>query len=201
MLDAYRRLLDLGQPVFRTRDAAACLRIMPAHASKVLDRLAGSGHVLPVAHGLWALPGKTQALALPERLTDPFPSYVSLQSALYHHGMISQIPAVTYAVSIGRTRVYETPLGTVSVHHVTPSFFGGFEIARESGVKMAVPEKAIVDYFYLSPTRSRLFTALPDLELPRSFRLAKARAFVRSIRSPRRRVLVESLLEKAVRRT
>ena len=31
-------------------------------------------------------PGRLDPLAVPERLTAPQPAYVSLQSALYHHG-------------------------------------------------------------------------------------------------------------------
>lgn len=77
--------------------------------------------------------------------------------------MISQIPAITYAVSIGRTKRYETPLGVVSFHHVHPSFFFGFETIGKGMVKMATPEKALIDFLYLSPSKSRLFRALPEL--------------------------------------
>jgi predicted transcriptional regulator of viral defense system len=48
-------------------------------------------------------------------LTAPFPAYVSLQSALYLHGMVSQVPAVTYAVMLARARRFVTPLGTVAI--------------------------------------------------------------------------------------
>jgi len=50
--------------------------------------------------------------ALLEFLTAPFPAYVSLQSALYLHGMISQVPALTYAVTLARSRRLATPLGS-----------------------------------------------------------------------------------------
>src|SRR3954466_1260454 len=40
----------------------------------------------------------------------------------------------------------ETGLGTYSVHHVQPAFFDGFASLPDSGIKLAVPEKALVDF-------------------------------------------------------
>lgn len=57
-----------------------------------------------------------------EYLTGPFPSYVSPQTALFYHEMISQIPHIIYAVSLARTRQYKTPLGNVSIHHLQPDW-------------------------------------------------------------------------------
>jgi hypothetical protein len=51
--------------------------------------------------------------------------------------------------------------------------------------------KALVDFLYLSPTRSRLFAALPELELPRSFRRREAQRWVGRIPSGRMRTIVE----------
>ncbi|MFO7695137.1 MAG: hypothetical protein R6V57_18790, partial [Vicinamibacterales bacterium] len=51
-----------------------------------------------------------------------------------------------------------------SVHHVAPSFFFGYEDIGQTGVLMASPEKALVDFLYLAPARSMLFRALPELE-------------------------------------
>ena len=196
LTEAHATLLAMNQPVFTTGDAAVCLGIERGHASKVLARLSDVGHVVPLAHGLWSLREKVQLFALPQHLTAPFPSYVSLQSALYYHGMISQIPSVTYAVSLARTRRFDTPLGTVSIHHVDPSFFFGFESAGGQGAKMAVPEKALLDIFYLSPAKTRLFRVLPELELSKSFSIAEARRMVRRVQSPQRRTLVGHLLEE-----
>ena len=107
LVDVHTKLLDMQVAVFYTSDAAACLNIDRAHASKLLVRLSAAGHLVHLRRGLWAFKERVELLALPEYLTDPFPSYVSLQSALYHHGMISQISMVTYAASISRTRRYE----------------------------------------------------------------------------------------------
>ncbi|MBM3293026.1 MAG: hypothetical protein FJY82_00725 [Candidatus Aminicenantes bacterium] len=187
LIDVHARLLKMGVPVFQTSDAAAFLGIGGAHASKMLARLAESGHLAKLGRGRWGFEGRIDPFALPEYLTAPYPSYVSLQSALYQHGMISQIPAMTYAVSIARTRKFTTALGTVSVHHVDPSFFFGHRTAGRGPGKIATPEKALMDFLYLSPTRTRLFRALPELEFPAGFKFAEARRIIRRIRPVRRR--------------
>jgi len=191
MIDALFQLRGMGAAVCRTADAAGRLNLSCGHASKLLSRLAESGHIMRLARGLWVIGKKTDAPALPELLTSPFPSYVSLQSALYYHGLISQMPSVTYAVSLSRTRRFKTPLGTVSVHHVAPAFFFGFETPSGAGAKMATPEKALVDFLYLGPSKTGLFRALPELELSRQFSVARARAMIRRIRSAKRRTMVQ----------
>jgi hypothetical protein len=60
---------------------------------------------------------------------------------------------------------------------------------------VATPEKALLDFFYLRPARSRRFRALPELELPRAFSERRARAMLARIRSKVRRTLVAELLD------
>jgi hypothetical protein len=196
MLDVLGSVSSMDVPVFTTREAAARLRVPNGHASVSLARLAAAGQLVRLRRGVWALPSCVDPLALPEYLTAPFPAYVSLQSALYLHGMISQVPATTYAITLARTRRFVTPLGSVSLHHVQPTFFFGFEHADRGGGRLATPEKALVDLLYLSPARSRLFQALPELEWPRHFRVSVARSIVRRITPPRRRTLVMRKLEE-----
>jgi len=196
LLQALRSLAGLSALVIHTSDAAVRLRVSGAHASTILARLAASGHLVRLRRGVWAFPDRVDALALPEHLTFPFPAYVSLQSALYLHGMISQVPSVTYAVSLARTRRFTTPVGTVSVHHVEPRFFFGFDEAGRNGGRLATPEKALVDFLYLGPARSSLFRALPELEWPRGFSARVARSIVRRIEPVRRRTFVSRALER-----
>ena len=203
LVDVHARLLKMGIPVFQTSDAAAYLGVGSAHASKLLARLAASEHLARLGRGRWGFKDRIDPFALPEYLTSPYPSYVSLQSALYHHGMISQIPSVLYAVSLARTKTYKTALGTVSVHHIDPSFFFGHQPAAKGSGKIATPEKALIDFLYLSPARTRLFRALPELEFPGGFKVNEARKIIRRIRPVRRRNhagrLFEQLLEGRVR--
>ena len=108
LVDALSSLASMGNPVFETRDAAARLGIAPAHASTILARLEAARHIVRLRRGVWAFADGVDPLALPEHLTSPLPSYVSLQTALYLHGMISQVPAVTVRphVSLGSVTLF-----------------------------------------------------------------------------------------------
>ena len=199
LIDALAEIKKSRQDVLTTADVMGLLDLEKSHASKLLSRLADSGHIVRVKRCLWVVVGGLDPLTLPKFLTAPFPSYVSLQSALYYHGMISQIASVTYCVSLARTRSCVTPLGTFSIHHVAPSFFFGYEQAGHNGVVMAVPEKALIDFLYLAPAKSRLFASLPELELAPNFSLSKAREMMGRVASKGRRSLIEERLRKLAR--
>ena len=195
MVEAFGRIAALGQPLFETKDVAALLGVENSNANKIVSRLARAGLIMPVRRGRWALPTRLNKFAIAEHLTSPYPAYVSLQSALYHHGMISQIPAVTYVVSLARTRRYQTPVGTFSIHHAGPDFFFGYEWDDSSSARIATPEKALADIFYFGPTRTRLFVKLPEIELPRRFDWPKTLKMAQQIKSQaRRRFVTDRLL-------
>jgi len=168
-IEALRRLRDLGSRGFETRDAAALLQVTAANANALLRRLAGSRLITHLARGRWTVGHEVPRFALPELLSAPYPAYVSLQSALFHHGLVEQIPSVVYAVTLARPRRVETPLGVVSFHRIPPILFTGFELDRASDAKVATAEKALFDVLYLGPARSRLFAALPELDWPPRF--------------------------------
>lgn len=188
--EALGKIKAMAQLVFRTADVMAALNIQKSHASKLLDRLAQHGHIMRLKRGLWAIPENLEPLGLVPHLTAPFPSYVSLQSALYYHDMVSQIPEVVYCVSLARTRTYKTPMATVSVHHIPGSFFFGYEERGEHHVWMASPEKALLDILYLSQSRSRLFANLPEIEYPQKFSIKRARSMIQKIADARRQSFV-----------
>ncbi len=194
-IDALATLLKLDAPVFTTADAAALLKTPRSHASQTLRRLAAAGHLVPLARGRWGTPGKLEPFALPEYLTAPLPAYVSLYSAMFHHGMIEQIPTVVYAVTLARARRRATPLAMVDLRHVNPSFFFGYESHGRRGIKIAVPEKALLDALYLAAGRSRGFGAFPEIELPKTFSIRTARSMLARIPSAALRGRVEARLE------
>ena len=197
LIEAEQKLLALKQPVLQTRDVSACLNIPHAQASKIVDRLAKAGRFVRLMRGKWATTTQLDPLILPEYLTVPFPSYISLQTALFYHGMISQIPQTIYAVSLARTHQYATPFGNISIHHLQPDFFFGFEIMNQ--IKIATPEKALIDVLYLTSARSRLFKTLPEVEFPTSFSRKKADAIIHTISSPRIKTLVQGRLAALLR--
>src|SRR5690606_19767255 len=120
----------------------AVLQVTHTNASTILRRLARNGAIVHLSHGRWLTDPKLNRQALPELISAPWPAYVSLHSALFHHGLIEQIPAVLYAVTLSRPRRVQTPLGTISFHRMPPELFKGFELASGSDAKIAIPEKA-----------------------------------------------------------
>lgn len=196
--EALGRLRALRVPAVTTADAAAVLGLSVEAASHALRRLGTAGLVTPVRKGLWALGESPDPLTLTDYVTMPHPSYVSLQTALYLHGMIDQIPSMTYLVSLGRTGRVRTKAGIYSVHHVEPGLFGGAPLDPRTAVRLAPPEKALVDFLYLSRTRSRLFARLPELELPARFNRRAARRWAARISSPRLRTIVDRELDRVL---
>lgn len=194
-VEAYADLRRFGRPVITTEDAALRLGATLSAATRILARLAHARLLLKLRRGLWSLDVKMDPLAISEYLTTPFPAYVSFQSALHLHGMISQIPQVIYVASLGPTRRVVTSIGTYSIHRLAPELFGGFTAPPDSAVRVAMPEKALVDTLYLSCTKSRLFARLPELELPQNFHVREARRWVARIPAAYRRTMVERRLD------
>lgn len=196
LLDAQQKLLSLKQPVLETQDAAACLKISIIHASQIMNRLAKAGIFVKIAKGKWATSSTLDPFILAQYLTSPFPAYISLQSALYHHGMISQIPNVIYAISLARTKKYKTSYGDFSVHHIIPELFFDYDYIPKTQICIASPEKALFDVFYLNPSENRLFRSLPELEIPKNFKVRKLLEWAKKIKSKQRRTIIQKNVTK-----
>jgi predicted transcriptional regulator of viral defense system len=81
------------------------------------------------------------------------PSYISLESALsYYHLIPESVYGVT-AVSTRRTYRFVTIMTEFSYRTVKPDFYFGYVVQayNQKVFKIAQPEKAILDYFYLNP--------------------------------------------------
>jgi predicted transcriptional regulator of viral defense system len=116
-----------------------------------------AGRLIQLAKGLYTL-------AEPYRRLTPHPfvlanvmkkaSYVSLQSAMGHFGMIPEhVPTVT-SVTTQRPAKVETPLGRFLFRHIKKSWFSGYrQVDLGAGQKafVATPEKALLDLLYLTP--------------------------------------------------
>jgi predicted transcriptional regulator of viral defense system len=194
--EALAKLRGLYATSFTTRDAAHLLGVTVNAAAKLLQGQARVGLLVRIMRGRWIVPDKFNRLCLPE-LVAGAPAYVSLQSALSFHDMIEQIPSAVYGMTCGRGLTKETPLGRVSLHHVTPAFFTGYDTPTETPwLKIATPEKALVDSLYLRMTSKGDFKALPELEFPKSFSWKKAESFAILTPSKARRALMIHALDK-----
>jgi len=129
----------------------------PSEVRRQLSRWVAAGKVIQLRRGLYALAAPfaraaPNPLAIAARIRKP--SCVSLQSALSYHGAIPEsTPAVT-SVTTGRPGRFETGLGDFHYRHVGPSLFWGYrevEVAQDESAYIALPEKALLDLFYLTP--------------------------------------------------
>lgn len=103
------------------------------------------------------------------------PSYLSFESALYRHGVLSQSPrgALTVATA-GRPGRVETPFGLIQFIHLKRALFFGYDADR-----IAIPEKAWLDLLYIRGRSGQrgLVTekVYPDRLNPRRLRLFEKR--------------------------
>jgi predicted transcriptional regulator of viral defense system len=169
---------------------AALLQVSASNATTILRRLGAEGMIIHLSRGRWLVDKKMDRLALPELISAPHPAYISLQSALFQHGLIEQIPSILYAVTPARPRQFRTPMGTISFHRMPPELFAGFELSSGSDAKIAIPEKALFDLLYLAPGRSRLFSKLPELSIPRGFQWQQLKEYTQRVKSSGRRTYI-----------
>lgn len=81
-------------------------------------------------------------------------SYVSLQSALSHYGMIPEYVPVITSVTTGHPGMLQNEAGHFQFRHIDRRLFRYFdvlELAPEQRAFVATPEKALLDLLYLTP--------------------------------------------------
>ncbi len=148
------------EPVFETGFLLAGDRDS-GDVRRQLSRWVASGQLYRLRRGLYAL-------APPYRKVQPHPflvanqlqrgSYVSLQSALAHHGLIPEHVPVTTSVGGGGTRRWRNPLGSFEYRHLAPALVGGYrhvKVAPGQSAFVAAPEKALLDLVHLTPGADR----------------------------------------------
>jgi predicted transcriptional regulator of viral defense system len=122
-----------------------------------LMRWVANGKLIQVRRGLYAV-------ARPYKETQPHPflvanmmkgaSYVSLQSALEHYGIIPEYVPVITSVTTKRTEVITNKLGMFKFNHIKKELFWGYkeiEVLDRTKIFIASPEKGLLDLIYLTP--------------------------------------------------
>jgi hypothetical protein len=144
------------EPLFETGVLLAGDRD-PRDVRRQLSRWVAQGRVIQLRRGLYAL-------APPYAREPPHPfvvanrlvrgSYVSLQSALAHHGLIPEhVPATTSATT-GRPGEWDTPFGRFAYRHLRKDLFGDYRrepLGRGLYAFVATAGKALADLVHLVP--------------------------------------------------
>jgi len=126
----------------------------PAHIQIQLSRWSRSGKLRQIRRSWYLIEEPYRRRDVSDALianTVVQPSYLSLEWALWFHGLIPE--AVFNPVSVTTARSVEFTAGGRSYyyHHVQPAFFTGYEQAGHGGeiVLVAAAEKALLDKIYL----------------------------------------------------
>lgn len=185
LLEAKQKIQHLQVPLLHTHEVAKILNLSNSQASLILHRLQETKEVISLKKGLWLLDGHASSFFIGEHLARPYPAYVSLQSALYLHGIVSQIPETVFLVTLGRSQKKVVLKTAYSFHHTEVALFRDFELHEK--FNLASPEKALFDFFYFSATKKNIFKSLPELEILKSFKKKKLSEWCDLISNPRLR--------------
>ena len=94
------------------------------------------------------------------------PSYISLEYALHHYGLIPERVETVTSVACGRARRFDTPAGWYTYQSVPLTGFQGcvqrIEVENEPAFLMALPEKALAEK--LRSERGAGITSQRDME-------------------------------------
>ena len=142
--------------IFTREQAALWVGNRGARLDALLKRAVSSREVWRLRRGLYCLPdrfgrGRMNPLEVAQRIHGP--SYVSLETALSHHGWIPEgVQAIT-SVALDRSRTFNTPVGVFSFTPVPQRNFlaGVRRITADGGGAffMAIPLKALADLIYV----------------------------------------------------
>jgi len=91
------------------------------------------------------------------------PSYISLASAMAYYNLIPEAVFNITSVSTLKTTKFDTPYGRFEYKNIKPSLFFGYQLQTNNSftLKIAEPEKMILDYCYLlKPTNIQDFESL-----------------------------------------
>lgn len=148
--------ITTDEPVFETGLLLAG-DVNAADVHKQLSRWVSAGRVYQLRRGLYALAPPHQRIQphpflVANRMVDA--SYVSLQSALSHYGIIPEYVPVTTSVTAQRGGTWETPLGSYQFRHIQTAWLTGYhqiDLPDNQQAFIATPEKALLDLVYLTP--------------------------------------------------
>lgn len=151
------KILDFTQtfrefPVFSTSEIE---KRYPGFERENLQNWQKKGYLRRIRNGWYGLSDGVRSLADLYFVSNKIyaPSYISLESALAHYGWIPEGVFLVTAITTLKTANFDTVVGHFRYSSVKPSLFFGYKILTENGrgIKIAEPEKALLDFLYFHP--------------------------------------------------
>jgi len=162
----YIELLEkIDSPVFSIQDLKISgVSILPYQISK----LNKDGYIKKIRNGLYAFSNKKESV-IHEHLALKIyePSYISLEWALYHYGLIPEMVYNITSVSTKATRKFKNSFGIFIYRNIKKELFWGYKKEEKSGqvYLIAEPEKALLDYIYFNLSKIKNDIDILELRL------------------------------------
>ena len=157
-IQVQEKLRNSGLVIFTPREFYDIFGISPKTGSVFISRNLKSGLFLKLRNNYYMLKDShTPLYAMANKLYQP--SYVSLESALSHYGIIPEVVYAITSVTTKPTREFKTPKSVFSYQRIKKSVFAGYSPVTIDGniVLLADPEKALADYLYFVDLKKTSF--------------------------------------------
>lgn len=158
-------LQKIKTPVFSIQDLKISgVSILPYQISN----LSKKKYITKIKNGLYVFSDKKNVVS-PEHLAFKIyePSYISLERALYHYGIIPEIVYNITSVSTRTTRKFKNNFGTFIYRNIKKELFWGYQQKEknEQVYLIAEPEKALLDYIYFNRHKIKNADDIEELRL------------------------------------
>jgi predicted transcriptional regulator of viral defense system len=130
-------------------------KIEPSFHHQRLNEWQGKGYIKKIVNEYYVFSdteiSESVLFAIANKIYDP--SYVSLEMALSFHQLIPESVYGVTSVTSRKTYDFSTSLARFSYRKIKPELMFGYRLDsfEKHTCKIAEPEKAILDYFYLNP--------------------------------------------------
>lgn len=179
------KLKDLGVLVFTPRQFAGFFNIPFKRATNFISTNlsnSGSGLFLKLRNNFYLLKDSSPShYYIANKLYEP--SYVSLETALSHYGIIPEVAYAITSITTKGTREYNTPIGSFMYQRVKKQAYTGYGLKEIDGRKafVAEPEKALADHLYFVDLKKKLLNDRLNLKnIKKSELIAFVKLFKRS---------------------
>ena len=148
-LEVEEKLKSLNLSIFTPREFRDVFGVKKNTASLFIRRNLRSGLFVKLRNGFYMLKdSRPSSYFIANRLYQP--SYISLEKALSHYGIIPETVYTITSITTKPTREFKTPQGIFSYQRIKKEAFVGYEPKEmeDATVFFAEPEKALADYLY-----------------------------------------------------
>ncbi len=181
-LEVEEKLKSLNLLIFTPREFRDVFGVKKNTTSLFIRRNLKSGLFVKLRNGFYMLKDTRPSLYfIANKLYQP--SYISLEKALSHYGIIPETVYTITSITTKPTREFKTPKGIFSYQRIKKEAFIGYGPKEIEGttVFFAEPEKALADYFYFVDLKKALLNDRLDLKnIKKTKLLAFTRLFKRS---------------------